>query len=954
MIRNYLIGRIREKSELFREIDNVKTGRGCTIFISGESGVGKTRLVEEVIEMSGMDVFSIRSNDEGSPSYYLFKVILKGLAEKYDYLISNKDSDMHNSAFLLDDSVEIPSDMDFNDIRSSIIKLLEKYSSERPFILFLDDIQWADNASLDLLQKLAEDLGSHSIALIAVYRSDEIDSDHKIRKIRNNLRRFRKFKEIELRSFDYNETKDQIETILGYPVEDSAAERIYYHTQGLPLFTEEIIHTLLDEKILVMEENIYKLTSQEIPVPENVKDTILLRLNNISVHARNFIESASVLGIEFQIEAAEILSGSDRGVDELIDNKMLYEAGPGKLSFRHILIKEAIKSSLSWSRKKNLHRQAALFYEENNYAPENITEHWLLSNEPDKARETLIKSIEMSCKLHAFDDAAEKANLALQIWPEHKDEANRVKILFRYAHCSQINGKPDEALKAIKEISLSSHFGEDNNFAAEVFKLQGTVYGLKGMWEQAVECRKKAAEEFMDAGLYAEAALEYLISAGRNSAMQKYDRALESADSAVRMADEAKRPDLKARALGLYGNILAMQGKYTAGTDVVRKALTIALRSRDAEAASEVYRRLASTLEYASDYPAARDAYFSAYDYCMSTGENVNAQVCLGCMSYILFQTGDLKSSTEVCKKVIQSPDSPEGSKAVAYGITGLISLFRGEMKHAEKNLSIALQLSEKYKITSLEFGVLWGFAIYDTYRNDIVSAASRYNYIIDKWYDTQDHHDIIQVMMWAAEFFGENYMVKENAHCTEILAKIASATGNPEAMAALAFAMAESSCLHKNYAEAEKQYHQALEHLDKLNIPLEQVQTQYKLGCCLIALGKSEAAAIYLNRAYRTARNLGMRPLSSQIASKMENLDIQAEERRNPDSKERASAAGLTKRQKEILLFLSEGLTNKEISDKIFLSTRTVDMHVRNILQRFNCRTRTEAVSKAKEMQIL
>jgi DNA-binding NarL/FixJ family response regulator len=96
------------------------------------------------------------------------------------------------------------------------------------------------------------------------------------------------------------------------------------------------------------------------------------------------------------------------------------------------------------------------------------------------------------------------------------------------------------------------------------------------------------------------------------------------------------------------------------------------------------------------------------------------------------------------------------------------------------------------------------------------------------------------------------------------------------------------------------------------------------------------------------------MRPLASNIAVKLESLGLEAEESRNPDSKERAQSAGLTKRQKEILRLVSEGMTNKEISDKIFLSTRTVDMHVSNILQRFNCRTRTEAVSKAKELQIL
>jgi ATP/maltotriose-dependent transcriptional regulator MalT len=945
-----LIGRIRERSELFREIDNASNGRGSLILISGESGVGKSRLIEEVISKSGMNVFTARSNDEGNSSYYLFKCILADITAHPDY------SEVVKSPFLslFFPDGEIPEDPGTEAIHNAVTAFLQEASVKHPILLFFDDIQWADNASLDLVRKTAEKISSIPLMIIASYRSEEITSDHKIRRIRNLLRRSRKVKEIEIKPLNFEETKELIEQIVKSKVDESTAEIIYNHTQGLPLFTEEVVQTLIDENILIQGDNGYEISGSEIPVPETIKDAVQQRISSLSDNARNFIESASVLGIEFPIDAAISLSGSEEGIDELLEKKLLVEISPVKMSFRHALIKEAVRSGIPWTRRKDLHYDAALFYEEYNYSPEIITEHWLLANEREKARDNLIKSIDLSCSMHAFNDAAEKANLALQIWPEHKDEETRIKILYRYAHCSQINGQTDEALKAITEITLSSRFAEDSSFAAEVYRLQAAVYGLKGAWMQSVQARLNAAAQFMEAGIFGESALEYLIAAGRSSAMLSYDRALEAADLAVKMAEEGKRNDLKARALGLYGNILAMQGKYTAGKDVVSKALNIALQSRDQEAASEVYRRLASTLEYASDYSAAKDAYFSAYDYCLSTGENVNAQVCLGCMSYIFFQTGDWKDSLEICRKVIISSDSPEGSKAVAYGITGIINVFKGEIKSAERNLTRAFNLSKKLRITSLELASLWGFAILYELEGKNELVLEKYNAVIQKWYDTQDTHDVIQIIMWASEFFARQKLVKENAICVEILTSIASSTGNPEAMAALAFALAESSVMNNNFQEAEKQYIQALEHLEKLKIPIEQVAVEYRLGCCLTELAQNDKAAIYLNRAYRTAKNLSARPLSSRIAAKMNEIGLHSEESRNASSKERASSAGLTRRQKEILLLLSEGLTNKQISDKIFLSTRTVDMHVSNILQRFNSRTRTEAVSKAKELHIL
>jgi ATP/maltotriose-dependent transcriptional regulator MalT len=692
----------------------------------------------------------------------------------------------------------------------------------------------------------------------------------------------------------------------------------------------------------------------EIPVPESIKDAILQRIENLSLNARNFIEAASILGVEFDPDAAAKLAGNEPGIDELFDKKLLVETASGKVNFRHILIKEAIRGGIPWSRRRSLHRQAAIYFEEQNYPPEIIAEHWLSANDNDMAKEALIRSIETSCNLHAFNDAAEKANLVLKIWPEHRDEGNRIKILFRYAHCSQINGKPDEALKALSEITNSTHFELNRTFSAEVYKLQATVYGLKGIWDQAIQARINAAESYMDAGNYAESSREFLIAAGRSSAMLNLEKSLQTAEYAVKMAEEAGRNDLKARALGLYGNVLSMKGKFKAGQDIVRQALNIALQSKDPEAASEVYRRLASTLEYASDYSAAKEAYLSAYDYCVSTGENVNAQVCLGCMSYIFYQTGDWKSSIDICRKVITTADSPESSKAVAYGISGFIHVLRGEIKSAEKNLKISLDMAKRYSIISLEMGAMWGFALLAEDSGDVKLTAQIYDQIINRWYETQDQHDVIQIIMWAAEFFAVNNMVKENAKCIEIIAQIASLTGNTEAMSALAFALAEASFMNKNFTEARNQYEQALLHMEKLTVPVEQMRVEYRLGCCLIQLDKKEEAVLMLNRAYRTARNLSMRPFASAISKILQDIGSSAEESRKPDSYLRADSAGLTKRQKEILVMVSQGLTNKEISSKIFLSTRTVDMHVSNILQRFNCRTRTEAVSKAKELQIL
>ena len=109
-----------------------------------------------------------------------------------------------------------------------------------------------------------------------------------------------------------------------------------------------------------------------------------------------------------------------------------------------------------------------------------------------------------------------------------------------------------------------------------------------------------------------------------------------------------------------------------------------------------------------------------------------------------------------------------------------------------------------------------------------------------------------------------------------------------------------------------------------------------------------------HLNTAYRGARNLGMRPLAARIAAHLEGLGATVEEQRSPEAPERQRQGGLTRRQSEIARLIAEGLTNKEIAGRLYLSPRTVEMHVANILDRLDCRSRSEAVARAAELGLL
>jgi DNA-binding CsgD family transcriptional regulator len=253
-----------------------------------------------------------------------------------------------------------------------------------------------------------------------------------------------------------------------------------------------------------------------------------------------------------------------------------------------------------------------------------------------------------------------------------------------------------------------------------------------------------------------------------------------------------------------------------------------------------------------------------------------------------------------------------------------------------------------------MELIVLGGLAVVEENEGAAQSAEKYYREVIDLWRQGEDRHDAIAAMCAAATFFAAQGFEKETALCAEALAAIASATGNPEALAALAYTLGETALLHGNAEEAARQFMQALAHMEKLEIPMERAKFEYRTGFALARANSKEAAIEHLRNAYRLARKLGARPLAGKIADELNALGETAEERRNAEATARANHAGLTQRQLEIARLMASGLTNKEIAQKLFLSPRTVDMHVSHLLNRLDCRTRTEAVTKAGELGLL
>jgi len=246
------------------------------------------------------------------------------------------------------------------------------------------------------------------------------------------------------------------------------------------------------------------------------------------------------------------------------------------------------------------------------------------------------------------------------------------------------------------------------------------------------------------------------------------------------------------------------------------------------------------------------------------------------------------------------------------------------------------------------------GMACVDAAEGAHDEAASHCAALLERWELSEDHHFCIWGLHWAAGYLagrGDRAGVRV---CADALTRIASTTGHAYAIAGLAHAIGENAMLEGDADSAAEQLMRAVEIYRGLDVPFERAVVELRAGVALAACGERDDALERLGDAYRTARKLGARPLAAEAAREVAALGESVSGRLGSRASADVDGAGLSRRELEVVRLIAVGRTNREVAQELYLSPRTVDMHVRNILTKLRSHTRTEAAARAAELGLL
>jgi ATP/maltotriose-dependent transcriptional regulator MalT len=393
----------------------------------------------------------------------------------------------------------------------------------------------------------------------------------------------------------------------------------------------------------------------------------------------------------------------------------------------------------------------------------------------------------------------------------------------------------------------------------------------------------------------------------------------------------------------------AKGGDYRRGLAAVRGALAQALEHDHTEVSAELYQRLSMVLYDGGGYREANEMLDHALTLCPTGAEGTHV-ACITCLAYVLRERGQWDGALRLSRDLIDSGTAVW----LAEGLVGSIHGFQGRLSSARRLLTSSLATASRLGHFNAAVDATAALARVDAAEDAVEAAADGCRSLLTRWRSSEDHHYAIKGLRFGAFLSASRGDLQEAHRYAESLTEIASETGHPDAIAALAHAIGELALANGDPDSAAEQLSRAVAVHRDLDLPFARAEIELRAGVALAATGEREPALDLLADAYRTARKLGARPLATEATREVAALGESVAERLGPRAAAHADGPGLTRRELEVVRLVAVGRTNREIATELFLSPRTVDMHVRNLLRKLDCRSRVEAAHRAGELDLL
>jgi DNA-binding CsgD family transcriptional regulator len=978
-----LIGRENDLQLLDRLMLQSRENHGQIALVTGEAGIGKSRLVREIKDRAPegtvileCQCFQTDSALPYAPFLDLFRNFFATHAREEVARVMAASAARLVKLFP-DLAIDLPDlappDPDPQQEKRHTFQALSQTITElaqnHPLILVIEDLHWCDSTSLEFLLLLARRIPLQPILLLVTYRDEETTPE--LTHFLAELDRERLGTEFALKRMSPLDVDAMLRTILNLnaPVNPEFLDILFPLTEGNPFFIEEILKALLaGGDISYVDGTWDRKEIDQLRIPRTIQDAVQRRTQQLEAGTLQALTLASVMGRRFDFGLLqELLNVEEAGLmamlKELIAAQLVVEETADQFAFRHALTREAIYTTLLLRERQALHRRVGeaiehLYVTSIPLPVADLSYHYYTGGVWQKALEYSQKAGEQARRLYSPREA-----------------------VVYYSR----------ALVSARQLNIGVE--------PELLVARGQAYDILGDFRSASEDFEQAwklAREQQDGG----AEWRTLIEIGSLWAVHDLQRAGEFYVQAEELARKLNEPELLARSLNRVGNWSFITGQTMQALEYHRQALTFFEGEHDEQGMAETHSELGMATLHHGDQIGSYEAYRHAIQLYRKL-ENKHALIStLVGASHTLYDDTDFipaqsrsanqqmaNEALELARQINWASGESFANWSMTFGLA-MWGLFEEALSHARAALRIGTEIEQRQRIAGAyyalghiyllmlqadlaiqnlelglglakQFGSAW---LIGNITADLVQAyllkdeSGRASSLLEKASPKESgHHTRAERRMLLAR----GYLLlaekkpQEALRIAEHLLRSKQNPGVTQPIPGLLKLKGESLMALYQWDKAE----QALERAKKGAQVREALPLLWQIHRLLGWLHKKQKNIEQSEREFASARHV-LEALAANIHDERLRDDflraaletLPKERKITRRQSEAEKFAGLTAREREVAGLLSQGKSNREIAEGLFLSERTVESHVGNILTKLGFDSRAQIAVWAVE----
>ncbi len=690
-----MVGRVSSERFIGREeYLAALTAAAAAVVITGDAGVGKSRLVAELQRRAAEEgrlalIGECVELTDGELPYAPIVSALRPAIRDGHALEELGEQDLRELARLWPELAsgdeDLPAAGEASSkarLFSSLLQLLERVAEEREVLFVVEDLHWADRSTRDFLAFLVREQHTGKLTVVITVRGEDVHREHPVRGFISELTRMHGVRRLELAPFTRAELALQVEGITGQRPSHELVERLFERSEGNAFYTEELL-----------------AAGQETPLPASLRDLLLLRIERFAPPVRRLLEVAATAGRGVDERLLRVVAGLpddefDAALRDALAHQVLLDAhGDGTYSFRHALVREAVYGDLLAGTRRELHAAIARVLADQ---PElsargvgvagELAHHWQAADDLPAALEAAVRASAEAVAAYAFAESARHCERALALWdqvddPERVAGLDRAALLIRAADAEVRADRSPRAVELAREALVVLRPEHDVVRMSRVHMLLGRGLWLSADHEEALASYHEAVRLIPSDPPSGERAH---VLAGEAQALMLSGRLRESlpiCQEALRIALEVGDRLAEARVL----NTMAGLG-WKCG-DAVENAARARSIARELGAVEEIGRSYANQTEALDTKGLTREAIALAEEGVADAPRwglhdfihYLNSSIAV--WKFRLGEWGDVE------RLVADTTIEDTLSSAPRYAIAGRLATARGDFEQAEAHL---------------------------------------------------------------------------------------------------------------------------------------------------------------------------------------------------------------------------------------------------------------------------